>query len=46
VSRPEAGQPAAGHDAGEPGDPFADAAEGVPALDLLLSDAALGVARR
>jgi polyhydroxyalkanoate synthase len=46
VSRPEAGQPAAGHDAGAPGDPFADAAEGVPALDLLLSDAALGVARR
>ena len=46
MSTPEAGPPAAGHDGGEPGDPFAAAAEGVPALDLLLSDAALGVARR
>ena len=46
MSTPEAGQPAAGHDGGEPGDPFAAAAEGVPALDLLLSDAARGVARR
>ena len=49
---PEAGCRAAGGagefsaTAGEPGDPFADAAEGVPALDLLLSDAALGVLRR
>ena len=29
-----------------PGEDFADAAEAAPALDLLLSDAALGIARR
>ncbi len=33
-------------DAGEFADAFTAAADGVPALDLLLSDAALGVARR
>jgi polyhydroxyalkanoate synthase subunit PhaC len=42
VSPPEAGGPPSGDFA----DSFADAAEGVPALDLLLSDAALGVLRR
>ncbi|HEY5017226.1 MAG TPA: hypothetical protein VII59_10655, partial [Streptosporangiaceae bacterium] len=42
MSPAEAGRRAAE----DPGDAFAAAAEGVPALDLLLSDAALGVLRR
>jgi polyhydroxyalkanoate synthase len=46
VSPAEAGRRTAEDAAGESSDSFADAAEAVPALDLLLSDAALGVLRR